>query len=434
MTNTNRKPGRPVGSKNKKGTNGGVFITKFEKQVEGAAITKDSSMGWIRFGQANDYPNLLLNLYQNSPTHHAAINFEVQSIISGGIDYEAMKVDGSQIFPNYQYSYEQLIRNIALDYMLFGSYAIEVIRNKNGKDFSFYHIPYEKVRCSPYDKDGVITSYWISSDWTAIGQYPPFEIEAIDMRDESAIKIGKPYIYVYKNYDPSQTYYQSPFYAAGIKAIQAEISHCEYDLKTTVNGFTGAGMLVLNDVETSEERQAVINNIQKLFIGTNNANSVMVTFRNNVEESKPEWVPFTANSGNINLFDSAWQRTQSRILASHQIPSPSLCGLPDVGSTGFQSDSQKLETAYQLYQRLTGNYHRQAIVKSLNDMFKLNGIDVEIILKPLHFNDFGDENDVSNDVSSSDTNQDVSTDNVEEKKDGSNKSNEIGFTSNYLKN
>lgn len=420
MEKNSRKRGRPLGSANKPKNNLSVRVLNFDKQVEGAAIVKDSSMGWVKFGQNNNYPQLLLDLYQNSPTHHAAINFEVQSIIAGGIDYDAMGLNKTQVFPNYQYSWETLIRNLALDYMLYGSYAIQIIRNRNGKDFSFYHIPYEKIRCSPYDEDGVITSYWISSDWSAISQNPPFEIEAIDMRDESLIKIGKPYIYVYKNYDPSLTYYQSPFYAAGIKAIQSEIEHCQFDLKSAVNGFTGAGMLVLDNPETDEERQAVIDNVQKLFIGTNNSNSVMISFRNNVEENKPEWVPFTANSGNVNLFDAAWQRTQSRILASHSIPSPSLCGLPDIGATGFQSDSQKLETAYQLYQKLSGNYHRQAIVKSLNDMFKLNGIDVEIILKELHFNDFGGENDTSTDVSSTDTTQDVSENNVEEKKDGSN--------------
>lgn len=414
--------GRTKGSLNKstleKRNSGGVFNIKMEKQVAGAVMTKDSNMGWVKFGKMNNWPQLLLDLYQNSPTHHAAINFEVQSIIANGIDYEAMGLDGSQIFPNYQYSWETLIRNIALDYMLYGSYAVQVIRNKSGKDFSFYHIPYEKVRCSPYDEDGVITSYWICQDWTMVSQYPPIEIEAIDMKDESQIKSGKPYIFVYKNYDPTVTYYQSPFYAAGISAIQTEIEHISFDLKTTTNGFVSQGMLVLNSVETDEERQSVINNVQRLFVGSENANSVLVAFRNNVEETKPEWVPFQSNQGNVNLYDSAWQRTQARILSSHNIPSASLCGLPDVSSSGFASDSQKLETAFQLYERLSGNYHRQAIVKSLNDMFKLNKIDVEIILKPLHFNDFGGDDDMSESTKSQDTTQDVSTDNVEEKVEG----------------
>ena len=48
-------------------------------------------------------------------------------------------------------------------------------------------------------------------------------------------------------------------------------------------------------------------------------------------------------------------------------------------------------------------------------MFKLNGIDVEIVLKEMHFGDFGNENDKTSDTTSESTTQDVSTDNIEEK-------------------
>lgn len=412
---------RPIGSKNKPKTpsnKNGVYLTNLEKQIEGAAVTKNSSMGWIKFGSRNNWPNILLDLYNQSPTHHAAINFEVQCIVGGGVDYEAMKLDRTQIFPNYQYSYDQLVRNLALDYCLYGAYAIEIIRNKGGNDFSFYHIPYEKIRCSPYDEDGVITSYWISNDWTALGQNPPIELEAIEMRDESEIKMGKPYLYVFKNYDPTMSYYQNPSYIAGLKAIQSEVEYLNFDLKTTVNSFVPSGMLVLNEVETDDQRQAVIDNITRMFQGSDAANSLMISFRNNVDETKPEFIPFTTNQGNVNLYDSANQRTVNRILCAHNIPSASLCGLPDIGNSGFASDSQKLETAYQLYQKLTGNYNRQNVIRALNDMFKLNGIDVEIVMKELHFNDFGNDNDVSTTTKSEDTTQDVSEDNVEEKVEG----------------
>lgn len=411
---------RTKGSLNKPKTTSGFEVIKFEKHIDGTPITRDSSQGWISWGLKNDMPNQLLNLYNESPTHHAAINFGVQSIVQNGLDYDAMKLDGTQIFPNYQYSWDALIRYIALDYLLYGSYAIQIIKNKNNKTFSFYHMPMEKVRCSPYDEDGVITSYWISSDWTALGQNPPFEIDAIDMRDESVIERGKPYIYVFKNYDPSMTYYQSPLYSAGIKAIQSESEFVTFDLKHIVNGFTAAGVLTLPEVETDEQKRAIINNIQSMFQGSSNANSLAITFKTNVEQSPVEYTPFTQPTNNVNLYADSNQRCISRILCSHQIPSPMLIGLPDIGNNGFSSEADKIETAYQLYQKLTGNYHREQVIKSLNDMFKLNGIEVEIVQKPLHFNDFdnnntGDNNSSSSDTTSEDVTQDISTNNIEEK-------------------
>ena len=390
------KMSRPVGSKNKPKmpqNRSGVFVTNFEKMIEGSAITRKNALGWVNWGIKNNYPNLLLDLYNQSPTHRACINFGVQSILGNGVDFEAMKLNGDEVVPNYAQSWDDLIKNIALDYMLYGSYAIQIIMNKDKKTFSFWHMPLDKVRWSEYDEDGQILSYWICNDWTATSQFPPFQIDAFDMRDEK-IESGKPYLYVYRQYSPAMTYYTQPHYQAGIKCIQSEIEYVNYDLKTTVNNFVPSGMLVLSEVETDEERQAIINNVTRMFQGSENANSVMVTFRNNVDEQKPEFVPFSANQGNINLYASANERTVSRILASHQIPNASLVGMPDIGATGFASEADKLETAYQLYNKLTGNNNRMAVIRTLNQMLKMNGIDTEIIMKPLSFNDFGNDANV----------------------------------------
>jgi hypothetical protein len=93
-----------------------------------------------------------------------------------------------------------------------------------------------------------------------------------------------------------------------------------------------------------------------------------------------------------------------------------------MSNAGFSSDADKIEMAYQLYQKLTGNYHREQVIKSLDDMFKLNGIDVEIVQKPLHFNDFdeSDNNNSSSETVARDVEQDVDADNIEEKVDGNN--------------
>lgn len=407
---------RTKGALNKPKNNGNLFLTKLEKQIEGSAITRKNALGWVNWGIKNTYPNLLLDLYNQSPTHRAAINFAVQSILGNGVDYEAMQVDSSQTIPNYAETWDNLIKNIALDYIIYGSYAIQIIRNKDGRTFSFWHMPLDKVRWSEYDEDGQIASYWISNDWTALGQYPPFQIDAFDMRGDSAIENGKPYLYVYRQYSPAMTYYTQPHYQAGIKAIQSEIEYVNYDLKTTVNGFVPSGMLVLNEVETDEQRNAIIDNVTRMFQGSDNANSVLVTFRSNVEEQKPEFVPFAANSGNVNLYDSANQRTVSRILAAHQIPNASLVGMPDVGNSGFASEADKLETAYQLYNKLTGNSNRMAVIKTLNMMFKMNGIDTEVIMKPLSFSDFQEDANVKERTSSTDVDEkETDENNVEEK-------------------
>ena len=385
------------------------------KDIAGAAITKPNmSYGFVNWGYRNDYPLQLLSLYQESPTHHACISFEVQGTIGGGVDYDAMAIDGAQTYPNYAQSYDELLRSLTLDYFLYGSFALQIIKNKDDKTFSFWHIDLSKVRWTEYDEDGQITKYAISNDWKNLSSNPPVFLDAFDMRDENEISMGVPYLYVYRPYSPTMDYYTSPSYVASLKAIQAEIEYLNYDLKSTVNGFVPSGMLVLNEVETDEERRKIIENVQNLFTGSENANSVMVSFRSNVEEAKPEFIPFQASSTNVNLYDSANQRNVNRILAAHQIPNASLVGMPDVNGTGFASEADKLQVAFDLWNLLCGNYHRGCIVGTINSMFRLNGIDTQLVLKPLRFS----ETKNSDNEDAATKQQNTETDNIEEKEEG----------------
>ena len=413
-----KKRGRPVGSKNHiKANAGGVYIMDFEKQIEGSPVTKKNSLGWVNWGTKNNYPNLLLNLYQQSPTHRACINFGVQSIVGNGVDIEAMKLKNTDVVPSYGNTWDNLIRSIALDYMLYGSYAIEVIMNRDKKTYSFYHVPLEKVRWTPYDEDGNITGYYICNDWTATGTNPPMYIDALDFTDDDTIEIGKPYLYVYKCYSPTQSYYTSPHYAAGIKSIQSEIEFINYDMKSIVNGFTPTGVLTLPEVENDEQRQAVLDNVQRLFQGAENANSVMVNFRTNIEDKGVEYTPFVSNSSHINLYDASNVRSMDRILSSHQIPSRTLIGLTNQNS-GFNSEGNFLEAAYNLYNTLTGNYNRNCIIRTINQMFRMQGIDTEIILKPLTFKLEDDNREQGSDDNDS---ENVNKENSEKKEEKENK-------------
>lgn len=412
MSEIKRRPGRPPGTTKKQPPKGGVFNVKFERQIEGTSVNRKSGMGFVKWGIGNNYCDLLLDLYQNSPTHAACINFGVASVVGDGIDYEQSNFDGNEIVPNAYQSWDELIRNISKDFMIYGSYAIQCILNKDGKTMSYYHIPLSKVRWSEYDEDGQIPSYWIANDWTMIGQYPPVEIPAFDMRPDTKIEKGKAYLYVYRPYSPQQSYYTSPLYSAGIKAIQSEISAIKFDERTTQNNFVPSGMLIMNEVSDDKERMAVIENITKMFTSADNANQLLISFRNNPEEQAPSFVPFQANTGNVNLYDSLSQRAVNRILSAHQINDPHLVGLPQLGASGFNSEGNMLETAYNVYNKVIGNYNRQCVIKTFNTMLSLNGINTQIVLKPIRFNDIT-TNNVSSDVKDSD---DINAKNYDENK------------------
>lgn len=390
------KRGRPKGSIKKEPIATYMLQTNFEKQMEGAPINKNSNRGWINWGNRNDYPIKLSELYFNSIVHKSCVDFGVTAILGDGIDYQSMNMNETEVMPNNLQTWDELIRCLALDYILYGSYAFQIIRNKDGRTFSYYHQPISSVRCSPRDEEGNITSYWLCQDWTATGKYPPIEIPRFGFQEEETINSGKPYLFVYESYTPDLDYYTTPKYVGGIKAIMTELELIRYDLRAVKNNFSANGFLVLPRVESDEERRELLNNIKNSFVGADNANSLVVTFSNGDENDSnvAKFVKIDKDSNNVNLFSESNNRNIDRIVTAHRIPSKALIGMPIDGAT-LGGGGNEVNVAWNLFNKTVATEYRNAILTTINKMFALNGVDTQLILKPLDFNLTDEEDKVT---------------------------------------
>lgn len=390
------KRGRPKGSIKKEPIATYMLQTNFEKQMEGAPINRNSNRGWVNWGNRNDYPIKLSELYFNSIVHKSCVDFGVTAILGDGIDYQSMNMNETEMMPNNLQTWDELIRCLALDYILYGSYAFQIIRNKDGRTFSYYHQPISSVRCSPRDEEGNITSYWLCQDWTATGKYPPIEIPRFGFQEEETINSGKPYLFVYESYTPDLDYYTTPKYVGGIKAIMTELELIRYDLRAVKNNFSANGFLVLPRVESDEERRELLNNIKNSFVGADNANSLVVTFSNGDENDSnvAKFVKIDKDSNNVNLFSESNNRNIDRIVTAHRIPSKALIGMPIDGAT-LGGGGNEVNVAWNLYNKTVATEYRNAILTTINKMFALNGVDTQLILKPLDFNLTDEEDKVT---------------------------------------
>lgn len=378
---------RPIGSKNRpKITSGGLEIIKFEKQIANSPITRSNAQyGIINYGLKNDYPYQLIDLYNTSVTHRACIDFATNAIVGEGIDWEKMKINSDDMLtPNYNMSWNEFIKALAFDYSLYNAFAFQIIKNKDNKTYSFFPQPIETVRLEEMDEDGVINNAYLCKDWTATGKYQPVQIPIFGFQEDEQIPMGVPYLVYHKQYNPVNAYYGLPTYSSALNAIQAESQYQEWELKNVVNNFTPVGMLTLPAVETDEQKKAIINNVQSMFGGTANSNALMITFRTNIEDKPVEFTPFTAPTSNVNLYEAANERTINRIMAGHKIPSKALIGYP-ADNTGFSNSGEYLESAYALYNVNVANNSRREILDTVNTLFRLNGVEIQIELKPLRY-------------------------------------------------
>lgn len=411
-------------SKNKKKTvfergvgNYSVSTLMLDKQIKNIPVCRVTSNSWVNWGARNRFPFDLLDLVSESPTLNACINFAVTALVGGGIDYSAMNLDGSQVRPNYRYSWDEFLRRCSRDFFIFSSFAFQVIKNRDGVSYSFYHQPMETVRCSERDEDGLITSYWICDDWSAPQKNPPIEVPSLIMRpdEEWNLRSGEVYLYVFDSYQPTTNgYYSVPCWQSAIKSVMAEVEMTKYDLRQATSSFTPAGMLSLPAVDTEDQKRAILEEINKLFVGAENANALMTVFRSDNGDGEPvSFTPFTAQQDNVDLYSNANNRAIDRIMSSFGIPQRSLIGLPEANSAGFNSEADLLRTSFELYQTLAGNHARESVVGVINDCFRANGIDVSIELKPLSF--FSGDDAVVEEKQEDDapeTNQNITEDNI----------------------
>lgn len=381
----NNKKGRPKGSTNKPKTST-IKLINFDKQIENAPIIKvNTQYDIIQYGSRNCYPYDLINLYNTSVTHKACIDFSTNAIVGDGIDWDAMGMKNGDIpNPNYNMGWNEFIRSLAFDFNLYSAFAFQIIKNKDNKTYSFFPQPIETIRLEEMDEDGVVNNAYLCKDWSAPSKYTPVKIPMFGFQEDKEIPMGVPYLFYHRQYNPVNAYYGLPVYTSAIEAIMAEAQYQRYDLKTITNGFTPAGALTLPEVENDEERQAIINNVTRLFTSAENANSVMINFRTNIEDKGVEFIPFTHASSNVDLYSAANERTINRIMVGHKIPSKALIGYP-VDSMGFSDSGKYMESAFAIYNVNVANNNRREILDVINTLFKANGVDIEIVLKPLRY-------------------------------------------------
>lgn len=378
--------GRKKGSLNKIKDSNIIKTIKLNKFIENSpSINDNTPYKWVNWGYDNKFPLFLLDLYHNSIIHKSSIDFLVSAILGEGIDYEAMEMADTESFPNFNDTWDSFMGKIALDYLLYGSFAFQIIKNRDNKSYSFFHQPFSTVRLGKKNDKNEIKYAYICKDWSNTVTNKPIEIEVFNFIDDIDIPKGKPYLFTYIDYNVFDEYYSSPSYISAIDAIRTDVSLKNYDLNAVFNNFTPSGILTLNQVADDDERNMILKNIEATFTNSDNANNLIITFRNSLEDEPAKFTPISANVDNVNIFSDCNERTINRILAAHKIANKGLIGLP-MDNSGFASEGQLLQAAYNLLEKTTVGNYRKKIVNYINKLLSMNGIDTKIIIKPLSFN------------------------------------------------
>ena len=319
--------------------------------------------GYIKYGENNDYPDYIVDLYNKSSKHSAIIKSKVHYITGNGWSGDA----DAQAFidkANRVESLNDLTRKVSLDIEIFGGAYLEVIWDLSGNIAELWHCDYTKIRTN---KDN--TQYWYKEDWKD-NKVKPDVIRAFNTKQPN----GKQILYV-KEYRPNIGIYGLPSYFAALNYIESDIEVSKHILGNAQTGFSASKLItLLNGEPSDEEKRNVDNRLRKTYSGAD-GKKYMIAFVNDISRK-----PVVDDLGTSDLTKEDFSRVdsliQTNIFSGHQVTTPSIMGIAEAGKLGTRTEmSDGYENTYV-------NAKQMHLESVFNMLAKLKGVISEIKIIP----------------------------------------------------
>ena len=345
-----------------------VILTFAEaKQPE---YREKKGVGYIEFGDKNDYPNYLLSLYNKSAKHNAIVKGKVNYITGNGWAGKEDDVKAEEFIKNAN-PYESLIdvtRKVSIDIEVFGGAYMEIVWSKiGGQIASICHIDYTKVRSN---KDN--TQYWIK-DWN--DRKAEAEIVLGYNKD---LREGKQILYI-KEYRPGLDTYALPGYIGALNYIESDVEVSKHVLGNAQTGFSASKLITLpNGEPTPDEKRNIERRFTERFSGSDGKKFIL-SFVQDIAK-KPAVDDLGASDLTKEDFGRVDTMIQQNIFAGHQITTPSLFGILVEGSLGTRSE---IRDGYEVFKNTYVNDKQQYLEGIFNSLAEINGVTTEIYIKPV---------------------------------------------------
>lgn len=317
----------------------------------------DSKNGFVTWGKNNDYPFYIDGLYNDVAT--------LKSIIDGLVDYvngDDIVVNNSQFTENVNpnMTTKELFLRCSKDYVKYGGFALNVVKNKLGGIAEVYYLDFSHVR-SNEEK----TKFYYSKDWSkSFGRVKYLEYPAYnkDSKDPNSI-------FYYSN--EYNKVYPTPIYGASLKACEIEKAINEYHLNSINNGFSGSYIVNFNGGKPTDEQKVEIEeNFYEKFVGYQNASRPVLVFN----DGKEEECTITKIDGDDfgDRYEMLSKRSKQELFTAFRA-TPNLFGIM-TETTGFSE--QEFKESYKLFERTMVKPIQNKIITAFETIFGKDTIEI----------------------------------------------------------
>ena len=349
------------------------------------AISENSRLGWVEYGEDNNYFQYLIDRYNGSPTNNAVVSGVIDMIFGKGIDATDSAKNPEGYLQLRKLIKDSELKKVINDYYLLGNGAFQVIYNRDkSKIVEVYHMPVECLRAEKCNEDGEVEAYYYAYDWSAVRskkkaeRIPAFGYGAAEEKVE--ILYFRPY--------RSGSYYYSPVdYQGALPYAELEGEVANYHINNIKNGLAPSMIVNFNNgVPPEEERDIIESQIKQKWGGSSNAGKFILAF-NDDANSAASIEPVQLSDAH-NQYEFLSRECQQKVLVGHRITSPMLFGVKD--QTGLGNNADEIKTAFQLFDNSVIQPKQDQVIAALDQILAFNNIALNLYFKtltPIEFTD-----------------------------------------------
>lgn len=366
-------------------TNQGYTIIELGAYVPPKSY-EDKRKEWVKWGEEDDYYQMLIDLYVCSPTNSRCIKGIADLIYGNGL--EAQRADR-----NLE-SYIELktifmpseLKKVILDLKLLGKGVFQLVPNKaKTKIVKAYHWPADTVRSGKANEDGDIETYYYAPDWSKKRGLDPKPYKNFELL-EGSDRFKEESFLVIQDYCPSYFYYTPPDYDSGIDWAMVEKYLGPYHVNSVLHGFSGTKLINFNQGEPDKNKKDEIERgIKGKFTGVT-GDKIIISWNDSKETAATiDDIPVTdAHS----IYEYLTKEASSMIMRSHGITSPMLLGIKD--NTGLGNNADELRTASILFENTVIKPFQNIILDKIQYILNANGVNIDLYFKTLQPVEFTD--------------------------------------------
>jgi hypothetical protein len=343
----------------------------------------------VYYGVDNKFPQLLIELYRKSSVHATCVNAKHQAIVGQGltgVDESILSIANKE-----GETWNDIFNKIALDRVLYGGFALELIwSNDRTKIAEIYHIDFSYIRAHKADHRGNVPGYYV---WNGFGKNKsivPFKKDIPYLPKFSKVDRTSPsQVFYFKPYSTGLDYYPLPDYMGAIKTIELDVQVDNFHTNNLKNGLAPSLAITTFTDANDEEREAIERMLRAAYAGTDNAGSLMYMDVANKDQA-PIITPIPQN-GADGYYTTVNDMVTQKILTGHRITSPMLLGIKTEGQLGGRTE---LLDAYQHFLTTVIYPMQSDILKTLESIFKINGVETTLGIEQIQLFEDGQVTEV----------------------------------------